>query len=296
MKYYLGTDIGGTNVKAALINEKNDILFFKSTPIKRSPASDSLGIPASKEDICAAAVSLISDMFLSLGISSNEISSAGIGICGIIEGIKGPVLYTPNAGLSGCDFINEIFTHLNGCGNPISQDIFYMTNDADCAGLAEAVLGAGKDFENIFLMTLGTGVGGSLICGKEPVSFGKYGGEFGHFHFSGDGPLCSCGIKGCFEQYANAAGFKRLGFEKYTDALAEGLAGFVNMFRPDLIVLAGGVTNEGEKLFDALNKKLALLVYAKEYINAPKIVCAKTSEKAGALGAALFGRISEEKL
>lgn len=294
MGFYIGIDVGGTNIKIAVTDEKNNILSFKSMPVKEREVSGSYSRQASAETVREITCSLITDMINRHCIHACDVLSVGIGIPGIIEGIKGPVVFTPNLGLCGIDFITEISGYLTACGNSFSKDIFYMANDADCAGLAEALMGAGAGFGNVLVLTLGTGVGGSFISNGKPVSFGKYGGEFGHFHFSNDGPMCRCGIKGCFEQYANSAGFKRLGFEKYTDALAEGLAGFINIFRPDIIVLAGGVINEGEKLFDSLNTKLSSFVYAAEFTNVPKIIPAGLGAEAGALGAALFGRMSQD--
>lgn len=278
MKYCLGTDIGGTNIKTAVLDENNNILFFKSERSIRGK-------------VCETAARMLTEAVNTLGLDASDIISAGLGIPGMIKGNKGPVLYTPNTGLSGVDIIKEITCLLERSGLFIPDNIFFTGNDADCAGVAEACLGAGRSYESMLLLSLGTGVGGSFIYKGKPVTFGGYSPEFGHFHFSDEGPLCPCGIKGCFEQYANSAAFKRLGFEKYTDALSQGLAGMTNVLRPDIIVLAGGVINEGPRLFEAVDQKLKTYIYAAELTGVPRVIPAALGQEAGAAGAALFAKI-----
>lgn len=277
MKKYIGIDIGGTNIKAAVIDENNNELGFRS-------------VKTDREAVMKTAAKSVVALLAKHEIDPAGVAAIGVGIPGIIEGKKGPVVYTPNLGLNNHDAVSELAESFRASGIDFNPEIIFLENDANCAGIAESCLGEGKDAEYLLLLTLGTGLGGTVITHGKPLMLGKYGGELGHFPFMYGGKDCPCGISGCLERYTNSAAFKEFGFEKYTSFLAEGIAGFVNIFRPDLVVLAGGVTNEGAHFFKVLNEKMATSVYARDYIRPPKIVRTSLGNDAGAIGAALAGK------
>lgn len=182
------------------------------------------------------------------------------------------------------------------------------------------------------MLTLGTAVGAAIIVdGGLFKGFGPYGGELGHIPLFHGGFPCSCGVRGCFEQYGSAEALKRLTIEamrnnrssylwklcsedlsnigtsdlftavelgdetaraalnEFVTYLCEGIAGLVNIFRPEAVILGGGLANAGEPLFDRVNRILSNLTYASEYIPAPPVIKAELGTYAGALGAAGLG-------
>lgn len=278
MRYYIGIDIGGTNIKAVAIDESNNEYGFRS-------------VKTDKEAVAKTAAGSVAALLTETDMDPASVISIGVGVPGIIESEKGPVLFTPNLPLDGKDLVKELAEAFAEAGCPFSQEIIFLENDANCAGIAETVLGAGKDVENLLLLTLGTGLGGAVISGGKPMPFGKYGGELGHIPFLYGGKECPCGLSGCLERYTNSAAFKEFGADQYTSYLAAAIAGFVNIFRPDVVVLAGGVTNAGQKLFGPVNEKMANLVYARDYIAPPKIIRTALGDDAGAIGAALAGKL-----
>ena len=196
-----------------------------------------------------------------------------------------------------------------------------IDNDANCAALGEIMFGATTDCDNIILVTLGTGVGGGIIMGRQ-ISHGKNSlGELGHIVIQTDnGRPCPCGLNGCWEQYASisalirdskqaaeenpdsilASVYKENGklngklifeaidagcevalkvFDKYLYYLASGINSLVNIFGPDAIVLAGGITNVGDRLLVPLKEKLATDV---------RIEISSLQNDAGSLGAAML--------
>ena len=170
-----------------------------------------------------------------------------------------------------------------------------LTNDANAASLGEAKFGAGKEYETVIMLTLGTGVGGGIIInGKLYEGNEGKGGELGHMVIEVDGEPCTCGRRGCLEAYASATALIRetkkamklnrhsllwkvcpeielvggkTSFEaafqndptalkvidNYVKYLSEGILNFCNIFRPNVVVLSGGIANAGAYLFDKLN-------------------------------------------
>ena len=205
-----------------------------------------------------------------------------------------------------------------------------VDNDANGAAWAEVVAGRAKGSSVAVIITLGTGVGsGVIIDGKLQGGFNFCGGELGHTVIDVNGPLCTCGRKGCFEVYSSATGlinmtrefaekdknsklwdFRKEGefngrtaflaakegdetakavVEKYTDYLAVGIANIINIFQPEIFVIGGGVSNEGDNLINPLKEK----VFSQTYTNPNvvpmcDIVKAKLGNDAGIIGAALL--------
>ena len=254
MDLYFGLDIGGTNIKASIIDSSYNELDF-------------ISIPTEKDAVLKTAAKCVYTLVSQNNTDISSIAALGAGVPGIIEGNKGPVVYTPNLPLSGLDLVKDLSDHLaESYGIVIPQDKIFIENDANCAGIAESVIGAGKDSHILMLLTLGTGLGGTVIIDGKPAPFGRYGGEFGHFPFMFGGKQCPCGLEGCLEQYTNSAAFKEFGFDRYTSFLSAAIAGYINIFRPDIVVLAGGVTNEGEEFFKTLNMKM------KEYVEVVDLI------------------------
>ena len=203
-----------------------------------------------------------------------------------------------------------------------------LTNDANAAALGEAKFGAGKSYETVIMLTLGTGVGGGIIInGKLYEGNQGKGGELGHVVVQVDGEQCSCGRKGCLEAYASATaliretkkamyGNKRslmwqispeielvggkVVFEaaakgdksanevlnNYIKYLGEGILNYCNIFRPNVVVLSGGIANAGAALFDPLNKYIEERFYGYKATPEVKVVPAELGYDSGKIGAA----------
>lgn len=156
------------------------------------------GFKAIIADMAAAAVKALEKADLTL----KDIPYVGIGVPSSINPVTGRVVYANNLQWKDEDVVGEFRKHLD---IPV-----YLANDADAAALGEAIAGAAKDYGNVMMLTLGTGVGGSVIFDKKIFAGGDgYGCEPGHSMIVMDGRLCTCGRKGCLEAYASVTALIR---------------------------------------------------------------------------------------
>ena len=203
-----------------------------------------------------------------------------------------------------------------------------LTNDANAAAYGEAKFGAGKSYETVIMLTLGTGVGGGIIINGQLFegNQGK-GGELGHTVIVLDGEQCTCGRKGCVEAYASATALIRetkkamlsnrrslmwkicpeielvggkVVFEaaaqgdkdavnvlnNYIKYLGEGILNYCNIFRPNVVVLSGGVANAGAQLLNPLNEYIKERNYGYPMTPEVKVVPAELGYDSGKIGAA----------
>lgn len=186
--FNIGIDLGGTNIKVGIVDEAYNI-------ISRSSVKTNLPRPAEGivDGICEA-VQLALD---GAGLSIGDINSIGIGTPGAANRSTGTVLYSNNLGFKDTP-LGEMLTKRLG------REI-YVENDANAAAYGEYLAGSGKGYENVVVITLGTGVGGGIIIdGKIYTGFNFCGAELGHTVIEYNGRPCSCGRKGCFEAYSSA--------------------------------------------------------------------------------------------
>lgn len=314
-KYYLGIDIGGTNVKAGVVDENAKLLAH--TSVKTEAAG---GYENALQNILTAA-----DGALELsGIDIEKIKCIGVGCPGTMDQAAGKVVYSNN---------------LRWEDVPLGLDIaeryekkVYLENDANAAAYGEFVAGAAKGAKNAVVLTLGTGVGaGIIIDGKIYSGSNLAGGEIGHTVIEIDGWECTCGRHGCFEAYASATGLIRMTAEmikekpisrlkelaesggkisartafnaaklgdkygkevvdKYIKYLACGIANTINIFQPDILCIGGGVCNEGDNLLNPLKKEVAKQIYTKNSSKNTEIALCALANEAGMIGSAMLGR------
>ena len=175
----IGVDIGGTEVKFGVLNENDETVY------KTQISSACLN--------CGELIDSIADKCREI-MKEYCISGIGVGTAGIIrDGIVNAV----NLPFKDIDLKKELENRLN-----ISVKV---SNDANCAALGEAVCGSGQSVKNLVMVSLGTGVGGGIIIDGKIYEGKGSAGEIGHFPVNFDGEKCSCGLNGCFEQYASAA-------------------------------------------------------------------------------------------
>jgi len=272
-KMLFGVDLGGTTVKMGLFDETGTRLHEWEIPTRKENSGEQI-LP----DIAAS----IRETVKERGISEADVLGVGIGVPGAVDA-AGTVLQAVNLGWKN-----------KAAGHELSQLTGYpvaVGNDANVAALGEAWQGGGKGFQNLLLVTLGTGVGGGIIVdGRILTGATGAGGEIGHIHLEDhETEPCGCGRYGCFEEYASATGAVRVAkrvlmetaeestlrgkeftckdlfdaaaagdavakqaTEKYGDYLGKGLAVCASVLNPEAIVLGGGVTKAGEILFDLL--------------------------------------------
>lgn len=302
---YLGIDIGGTNIRLGVVDDKGKILLRKRLPTLKEQG---------KEVVIVRLLKAINSI---IGDSKYTIRGIGIGCPGPLDSKRGIVLSPPNLPDWKDLHLREIVKRRFNL--PV-----YLENDANCAGLGESWQGAGKGASSMVLFTLGTGIGSALILNKK-LWKGKDGfaSELGHVSINPKGPKCKCGNRGCLELYASATavvrrikqalkkGMKSKVFKptkenitaakiyqaaKMGDELSKrildetgfylgvAIANIVNALNPEIVVLSGGMTKAGRLLFDKIKgtvKSRAL----KEAVGGLKIVLGKLGEDAGIIGA-----------
>lgn len=298
-KFFIGIDLGGTNLKIALVDSKFRIRSKKILNTQRF---------TKKEQLINAAVRAISELISSSGLRKNNIIGVGVGLPGPVDTSRGLVHYFPN--IPGWKEVRLEVILRRKLGLPV-----FLDNDANLMCLAEYKVGSAKGAKNAVCITLGTGVGGGLIIeGKLFRGSTFAAGEVGHIPINVDGPACGCGGRGCLERYVgNKVILKEARKEFGTDMTLEKLSllakkannkairiwktmgenlgvmltGVINVINPDIIVIGGGVSAAGSTLFDSVRdtvKKRAMYIQARHV----KIVRAKLGNDAGMIGAALL--------
>ena len=315
MKYYIGIDLGGTNIVAAVVDENYTILTKASTKTNRPRPAEAIAA-----DMAAMAIKAVKDAELTM----DDIEWVGVGTPGIANSSTGVIEYSNNLGFENTPMADLIRQHID---KPV-----YVENDANAAAYGEYVAGAAKGARNAVCITLGTGVGGGIIVDGKIYAGSNFGGaEIGHTVISIDGPQCSCGRKGCFEAYSSATGLIRMTKEKmevcpdsvmhaitaerggkvsartsfdamrqgdaaakevvdfYIKALACGITNTINIFQPDVLCIGGGVCNEGDALLLPMKELVEKEVYTRNSPKNTEIVIAKLGNDAGLIGAAFLG-------
>jgi glucokinase len=296
---YLGLDIGGYKINGLLMRG-NKIVRKKLTPIKSK---------SDKKTIIAQIFDCIE--YLIKGINLKEIKGIGIGVPGPIDFKKQKILNPPNVTALKNLFLAKIIQEKfpaqgwSASGGKIKTKI---ENDANCLGLAEALLGAGRNKKIVAGLTLGTGVGGFVVVDKK-IFYGKSprATEFGHkIKIIKNGRKCNCGHRGCLEAYASTRGIVKTakergllsvrnpkqitemaerGNKKAKEVFAEtgeylgiALKNIIKDFKPGIIIIGGGISGAGKFIFGPVRK----------IVKDTKIVKAELDENAGAIGAALL--------
>jgi len=186
--YRVGVDLGGTNISVGVIDENLNI-------IGRGKLKTNL--PRSFDEIFSDIVKAVHMAVEDAGISMNDVLSIGAGTPGAVDLESGVVEFSSNLNFYNAPFKSELE---KAFGKPA-----FVTNDANCAALAEKMLGTGKGVKDFIAITLGTGIGGGIfIHDKMLTGVNGAAGETGHMVIQTEGIKCGCGRKGCWEKYASA--------------------------------------------------------------------------------------------
>lgn len=304
----IGIDLGGTNIAVGAVDDGHAIVSRVSVPtLARRPAAEVVG---DMGDAVEAALA-------KAGLSIGDCRSIGIGSPGTCNSAAGVVERAYNLGwdhVPVCRMLEERF-HV-----PCR-----LSNDANCAALAEQVAGAAVGHDNVVLITLGTGVGGGIVAdGRLLEGVGGTGAEVGHTVLVLDGEDCTCGRKGCWEAYASATALIRQGkraaaaqpesllagygegltgkdvfdaaaagdtaaqavVDRYCVYVAAGITDLVNILGPEKVLIGGGISRQGERLLAPIRAYVAANCFGGHDRTPPVIECARLGNEAGIIGAA----------
>jgi glucokinase len=308
-KKVIGIDVGGTNLRGALVGPDGKII-------------NRMKIASDADQGIEAVIDNLVRLIKSIG-GGEDVSAVGFGIPGIIDFKAGIITQAPNICNVNNYPIRENLRARLGDAVPV-----IIENDANCAAVGEWWMGAGKDVGSLVMITLGTGVGGGIVLdGKLWRGADGFGGEVGHMTIYPGGPKCNCGNYGCLEVYSSATGIRRmvkeilsdsnsktalrelvkdedpgrmpeavmkaaldgdraaLGiWEQFGTALGIGMASLVNILNVEMIVIGGGVSQAWEMF---IGKALAEL--KRRALRAPaervKVMMSVLGDDEGIIGA-----------
>lgn len=277
----VGVDIGGTNIRAALISERGEILAKLS---ERTPTDPTLVL----ERVVAMARAL----------DAPEVLGIGVGIPGRVDVDRREILSGGIINLSGLDFVSRLEAAL---GKRVA-----IENDCSMALIAEMRIGGAKGYQNVAMLTIGTGIGGAVAHAGRIYHGHKAAGQLGHICVSRDGPLCPCGRRGCVETFSSGTALRRhimeagLSVSTIREVFAAAAAGdeaaahvlrqwatplraaidnIAATMDPEVILLGGGLGGDAARA-------LASLPTAAPWF-CPAILPAELADDAGVIGAGL---------
>lgn len=319
--YYIGIDLGGTNIAAGVVDDDHNIIKKISAPT---------GADRHADEITADIAALCKRVAAEAGLTIGEIEYIGIATPGSAKCDTGEILYANNLPFSNYNMAEKLSEMLG------EEKKVYIENDANAAAKAEAVAGAAKGSKYSVMITLGTGVGGGIIIdGQVYTGFNYAGAELGHIVIKKGGRRCSCGRLGCWETYSSATGLVRTTREKleechktgrktvmdemtggdlqkvsartaftamrngdevasevvdeYVDDLVCGLVNIINIFQPNVLSIGGGISGEGDYLLNMLPERVFSETYSRGDTPQCELKIAELRNDAGIIGAAALG-------
>ena len=311
--YYIGIDVGGTNLAAGLVNEECRIVYRKNIATDRNTDA------AQMIEVLAA---LTEQLVTESGVSKEEIKCIGLGVPGTANLKTGQIEYANNLPFCQGELRKEL--------KDKTGIAVYFDNDANAAAWGEYLLCEEKP-DSFVMVTLGTGVGcGIVLNGKLFRGVNYAAGEIGHMIVKHNGKPCPCGRKGCLELYASAQALVdrakkkmlkkedsvlwelcnndieemdgrkffqavrmedecalkvRKWFAKY---LSEGMLDLINTLQPEVICIGGGISRAADLFLPQVEKRVAEKVYSKDSARNTKLVAAQLGNDAGIIGAAML--------
>ncbi len=303
MSIFIAVDLGGTYIRAAAY------LQDQTLPLRHKK----IRTRSKNETIFGRLLRVVRDV-----IPPNEtVEAIGIAAPGPLNSREGVILNSPNLPEWGeFPLVSRLQAEF-GCRVSLG-------NDADLAALGEWRYGAGRGYNDVLYLTLSTGVGGGVISGGSLVQ-GRDGlaAELGHVIVQAGGEICSCGKRGHLEAYASGTAIAKYVEEKLKDPLTEsslrssakrsakeiaeaarrgdalalsafqragkylgvGVAGFLHIFNPSIVIFGGGVSASGDILFDPFYASLQTEIFSPPYLNNLLVTTAALGDNAGLLGA-----------
>lgn len=310
--YAIGIDLGGTSIKYALISNEGEFLFQGKLPSLAD---------ISAEAVIEQLIKAINEVKAFATEQRYNIEGIGIGTPGIVDETNRIVLGGAE-NIKGWEKLHLADTIEKATGLPT-----LLGNDANLMGLGETMYGAGQGATHVVFLTVGTGIGGAVVIdGKLFNGFANRGTELGHVPLIANGEACACGSVGCLEHYASTsalvrrftqrsteAGIQYPGkeingelivhlykegnklatecLEEHCDYLGHGIAGFINIFSPQRIVIGGGLSEAGNFYIEKVSRQAHCYAIPDCAVNT-EIIAARLGNKAGSIGAAglIFNR------
>ena len=307
-EYAFGIDLGGTTAKVGLFTTSGKLLE------KWEVSTDTSNNGAHILENLAAAVQ---QKMQEKGLSADEVEGVGLGVPGpVLDSSIVPIVCANLGGWGNRNVSIELSELLGGIR-------VLVGNDANVAALGEIWMGAAQGCRSAVMVTLGTGVGGGILTGGRLLEGARgLGGELGHYRTHAlDGVDCTCGAKGCWERYAATTALVRAAQEEnpawkdgraifaaaeagnetvlalldaWTDEIAQGLAGMVHIFNPQLILIGGGVSAQQKLLIEPITEKVKASVMP-AFAEGLEIRAAQLHNDAGMVGAVYYFRQTMEK-
>ena len=320
MEYYIGCDLGGTNIKAGLVNvTSGQVIFSKSIPTFSREGHDA---------VIERMAEVMASLIVETQIQNRDIGGVGVSAPGMLDLEKGETVFLPN--LPGHWRNVPLKARLEEkLKLPVA-----LLNDVRAITYGEWAFGAGKGVENMACFAIGTGIGGGLIVNNKLVlSNGGTAGEFGHLTIDIHGPLCGCGNNGCLEAYASGPAIATMGVraveQGWTTKIAELCGGDLNLIDtkliadaalsgdkvakdiwesagyylgisvanviliagPERIVISGGVAAAGELLLEPIRKVIKERIFVVP-IDKIDVVQGTLGTDAGILGTAKWAEVN----
>lgn len=320
--YYVGIDLGGTNIVAGVVDEKYNLI---------TKASCKTNAPRPEAELCDDMAAVTRKAVEQAGLTMDDIAWVGIGAPGPVNSKTGIVEFLANLGYHNWNVAQMMTERLN--------KKVMVENDANAAAYGEYLAGAAKGAKNAVAVTLGTGVGGGIIIDGKIYSGSNYAGaELGHMVIEYNGRKCGCGRKGCWEAYASASGLIQMTkeaieeennpnsymskmvdgdlskvngitafnamrandptgtkvVEKYIGYLACGIVNVINIFQPDVVCIGGGISREGDTLIKPIMKIVEEERITKHNDKQTVVCPAQLGNDAGIIGAAFLGKNTSE--
>ncbi len=316
MKKYIGCDLGGTNLRAAIVDVESGAVLQQSS------------VPTLARQGHKVVMQRMADLFLQLiqaaGMKKEDIGGIGIGVPGVLDLEKGETLFLPNLpGTWPHVPLRDTIANLTELPTQLLNDVRSITN-------GEWRFGAGRGLDTIAVFAIGTGIGGGLVInGQLHLGIGGTGGELGHSVIDFNGPKCGCGSHGCLEAYASGPSIAVMGMKAVAQGLTTRIADLceydLNRITPELIaeaaragdeiakgvyekagfylgvaaanvcvsvgprriIIAGGVARAGELLLEPMRRSLREHVFVMP-VDQVEVVASQLGDNAGMIGVACW--------
>jgi glucokinase len=315
-KYYIGIDLGGTNIKSSIFNEDMNVIYEQRLSTEADKGS---------EHVLDRIYKLVNIMLNNTKLTNADIVCMGIGVPGLLNINEGVSMFSPN--FSDWENVPVVNWFEEKLHIPV-----FIDNDVRVNLYGEWYFGAGKGSKNVVLLTLGTGLGSGIVMDGR-VLYGSTGsaGEIGHMNMYREGRPCKCGSSGCLGRYVSALGLLRTVKEKIEsghysiicewvhgnlseitakmvskaydlgdrvaietlhetgEMLGFGLVNVINLYNPEIIIIGGGMAAAGERLLDKTRK--IINSHALKISNEKcTITTALLGDAAGMVGAAIYAK------
>jgi len=314
---YIGVDIGGTNIRAGVVDEGGRILGEA-----RRPALAETGLRAA----VGRAIEAIEEALDNAGLSPRAVAAVGVGVPGAHRSSEGLTIYSPNfADSRGVPVLAPI---RGAVGLPA-----FMLNDVAVQTLGEHRFGAGQGYSQMVMITLGTGIGGgAIIDGELRVGYREGFAEVGHMTIDPEGPFCECGNQGCWEALAARDAIVRRAVTKIQQgrqtAVAEmvdfrlgsitpaligrcadqgdqvavevlgetgyylgiGIANLIQLYNPQVLVIGGGIAQAGRWLLEPITRTVRARAHMVP-ASTCRIVPAQLGDDAGIIGGSVLAAV-----